>query len=43
MEYINREAMEIALHPNNMNREGFSLSKSCKPLIQTFKEQIKGL
>jgi hypothetical protein len=26
------------LHPDNMNREGFSLSKSWKPLIQTLKE-----
>jgi hypothetical protein len=38
-ELITREAIEIELHPNNMNwEEDFSLSKSRKPLLQTLKE-----
>jgi hypothetical protein len=28
MEHIIREAIQIELHPDNLNREGFSLSKS---------------
>jgi hypothetical protein len=35
MELIVREAAEIELHPDNMVRESFSLSKSWKPLFQT--------
>lgn len=37
---IIREAIEIQLHPNNMDRaDGFSLSSSGKPLIHGMKEQ----
>jgi hypothetical protein len=37
-ERIIRKAIEIELHPHNMNREeGFCLSKSWKPLICTLK------
>jgi hypothetical protein len=39
VECIIREAAEIELYPDKMNREeGFSLSRSWKPLIQTLKE-----
>jgi hypothetical protein len=38
MECVIREALRIELHPYNMNKEeGFSLSRSWKPLIQTLK------
>jgi hypothetical protein len=38
MERIVREAIEIELHPYNINREGgFRLSKSWKPLIGSLK------
>jgi len=37
-----REGMEIELYPDNTSREeGFSLSKTWKPLFQTLKEERK--
>jgi hypothetical protein len=42
MELFIREAIEIDLHPEDMNREeGFSPSKSWKMLLQILKEQNK--
>jgi hypothetical protein len=42
VEFIIKEAMEIELHSDNMNREeGFFLSKLWKPLLQTLKERKK--
>jgi len=39
LECIIKEAIEIELHPDNMNKEEcFSLSKSWNPLLQTPKE-----
>jgi hypothetical protein len=36
--WVVREAIEIELHPYNINRErGFCLGKSWKPLIGSFK------
>jgi hypothetical protein len=37
MEHIIRKSTDTEFHPN-MNREGFSLRKLWKPLIQTLKE-----
>jgi hypothetical protein len=39
---LKREAKEIKLHPSSMTREeGFSLSRSWKPLIHSLKERKK--
>jgi hypothetical protein len=39
MKHFVREAIEIEPHPDNMNKkEGFSLSKSWGPLLQTLRE-----
>jgi len=44
MECIIREATEIELYPDNLNREeGSSLSKSWKPLLETLKEQKRAI
>jgi hypothetical protein len=44
VDQIIREATEMALHPNSINREDdFSLSRSWKPLIHNLKERKRAL
>jgi hypothetical protein len=44
IDQVIREEVEIEFYPNNMNKDdGFSLSKSWKPLICALKEQKQAL